>query len=88
MALVRFRVVRYRRLTAMTAPLFASEPKVMSGALCFAGTRFPVKTLFEYFEGKSSMEDFLDDFPTVSREVAVAVLEDARKRLDTDAIAA
>jgi hypothetical protein len=34
------------------------------------------------------MEDFLDDFPTVSREVAVAVLEDARKRLDTDAIAA
>jgi uncharacterized protein (DUF433 family) len=72
----------------MTKPLVASDPTVMSGVLCFAGTRVPVKTLFEYLEGKSSLEDFLDDLPTVSREVAVAVLEDARKRLFTDAIAA
>jgi uncharacterized protein (DUF433 family) len=64
----------------MTTPLVESNLTVMSGALCFAGTRVPVKTLFEYLEGKSSLEDFLDDFPTVSREVAVAVLEDARKR--------
>jgi uncharacterized protein (DUF433 family) len=72
----------------MTTPLVASDPAIMSGALCFGGTRVPVKTLFEYLEGKSSLEDFLDDFPTVSREVAVAVLEDARKRLFTDAVAA
>ena len=57
----------------------------MSGALCFAGTRVPVQTLFDYLEGKSSLEDFLDDFPTVSREVAVAVLEDAREHLFADA---
>ncbi len=72
----------------MSMPLFASDPAVMSGALCFAGTRVPVKTLFEYLEGKSSLEDFLYDFPTVSREAAIAVLEDARKRLFSDAIAA
>jgi uncharacterized protein (DUF433 family) len=69
----------------MTKPLFASDAGVMSGAFCFAGTRVPVKTLFEYLEGKSTLEDFLDDFPSVSREVAVAVLEDARNRLSTDA---
>jgi uncharacterized protein (DUF433 family) len=72
----------------MSTPLVASDPNVMSGVLCFVGTRVPVKTLFEYLEGKSSLEEFLEDFPTVSREVAVAVLEDARKRLFTDAIAA
>jgi uncharacterized protein (DUF433 family) len=72
----------------MSTPLVSSDPNVMSGVLCFAGTRVPVKTLFEYLEGKSSLEEFLEDFPTVSREVAVAVLEDARKRLFADAIAA
>jgi uncharacterized protein (DUF433 family) len=72
----------------MLTPLVASEPTVMSGALCFAGTRVPIKTLFDYLEGKSSLEDFLDDFPTVSRDVSVAVLEDARKLLSADALAA
>jgi uncharacterized protein (DUF433 family) len=54
----------------MITPLVTIDPTVMSGALCFTGTRVPVKTLFDYLEGKSSLEDFLDDFPTVSREVA------------------
>ncbi len=72
----------------MTTRLVANDASVMSGALCFTGTRVLVKTLFEYLEGKSSLEDFLDDFPTVSRGTAVAVLEDARKRLFADAIAA
>jgi uncharacterized protein (DUF433 family) len=72
----------------MATMLVARDPEVMSGALCFAGTRVPVQTLFDYLEGKSSLADFLDDFPTVSRDVAVAVLEDARKRLFADALAA
>ena len=72
----------------MSMAFIASDPNVMSGALCFAGTRVPVKTLFDYLEGKSSLEDFLDDFPTVSREIAVAVIEDARKRLFAHAVAA
>ena len=59
----------------------------MSGALCFTGTRVLVKTLFDYLEGTSSLEDFLEDFPTVSRERAVAVLEAARETL-ADASAA
>jgi uncharacterized protein (DUF433 family) len=64
----------------MGSALVTSDARIMSGALCFAGTRVPVQTLFDYLEGKSSLEDFLDDFPTVLRDVAVAVLEDARKR--------
>jgi uncharacterized protein (DUF433 family) len=71
----------------MDKSLVSSDPDVMSGALCFAGTRVPVKTLFDYLEGSSSLEEFLEDFPTVSRERAVAVLEAARETL-TDASAA
>jgi uncharacterized protein (DUF433 family) len=61
------------------------DPDVMSGALCFTGTRVPVKNLFDYFEGGSSLEEFLDDFPSVSRATAVTVLEAARERLVADA---
>lgn len=64
------------------------DPEIMSGALCFAGTRVPVKNLFDYLEGSSSLEDFLQDFPSVTRESAVAVLEAARERLTADAPAA
>ena len=53
----------------------------MSGALCFTGTRVPVGNLFDYLEGGSTLEDFLQDFPSISRAIAVAVLELARERL-------
>ena len=72
----------------MHASLVSRDPEVMIGALCFTGTRVPVKNLFDYLEGSSSLEEFLDDFPTVSRQRAVAVLEAARKRLAADASAA
>ncbi len=72
----------------MDAALVKRDPEVMSGALCFAGTRVPVKNLFDYLEGSSTLEDFLADFPTVSRERAVAVLEAAREKLAADAPAA
>lgn len=58
----------------METPLVSSHPEVMSGALCFAGTRVPVKNLFDYLEGSSTLEDF----PSVSRARAVTVLEAAR----------
>ena len=54
-------------------------PEIMSGALCFSGTRVPVKNLFDYLEGSSSLEEFLEGFPTVSRERVVAVLEAAQE---------
>jgi uncharacterized protein (DUF433 family) len=72
----------------MEADYISRDPEIMSGALCFKGTRVPVQNLFDYLEGSSSLEDFLDDFPSVSREAAVAVLEAAKVRLFADAPAA
>ncbi len=72
----------------MDASLVNSDPEIMSGALCFTGTRVPVKHLFDYLEGSSSLEEFLEDFPSVSRGRAVAVLEAARERLASNAPAA
>ena len=68
--------------------LVSRNPEIMSGALCFTGTRVPVKNLFDYLEGSSSLDDFLEDFPTVPRNKAIAVLEAARERLTADAPAA
>ena len=72
----------------MDASLVSRNPEIMSGALCFTGTRVPIKNLFDYLEGVSSLEDFLEDFPSVSRAKAIAVLEVARARLTADAPAA
>ena len=72
----------------MDASLVSRDPDIMSGALCFTGTRVPVKNLFDYLEGGSSLEEFLDDFPSISRQKAIAVLEAARERLSADAPAA
>ena len=72
----------------MDASLVSRNPEVMSGALCFTGTRVPVQGLFDYLEGSSSLEDFLADFPPVRRAQAVAVLEAARERLFADASSA
>ena len=72
----------------MGASLVKIDPEIMHGALCFTGTRVPVKNLFDYLEASSSLEEFLEDFPSVSRQLAVAVLEAARKSLVADASAA
>ena len=50
------------------------DPEVMNGALVFAGTRVPVKILIQHLVAGDSIDKFLDDFPTVSREQAVAYL--------------
>ena len=72
----------------METQYLSRDPEVMSGALCFKGTRVQVQTLFDYLEGSSSLEEFLEDFPTVSREAAIAVLEVAKARLFAHAPAA
>jgi uncharacterized protein (DUF433 family) len=72
----------------MDFTLVGRNPEIMSGTLCFSGTRVPVKNLFDYLEGSSSLEDFLEDFPTISRERAIAVLEAAHESFAADASAA
>lgn len=54
------------------------DPEVMHGAPVFRGTRVPVRTLFEYLEGGESLDDFLEGFPTVSRALAIQVLEESK----------
>jgi len=58
------------------------------GATVFAGTRVPVDTLFEYLEAGDTLDEFLRQFPTVTRTQAVAVLEAARQRTEETAIPA
>ncbi len=53
----------------------------MSGAACFYGTRVPIQNLFDYLEGGEPLDDFLEGFPGVTREQAIAVLELARNGL-------
>ena len=57
------------------------DPDVMHGTPVFRGTRVPVQTLFDYLEGGETLDDFLDGFPTVSREVAIQALEEAKHLL-------
>lgn len=52
-----------------------SDPAILGGTPVFVGTRVPVRNLFDYLEEGDSLEDFLDSFPSVSREQAVAALE-------------
>jgi uncharacterized protein (DUF433 family) len=47
----------------MALPAVSRDPEVMSGALCFTGTRVPVQNLFDYLEGQSSLGEFLDELP-------------------------
>ena len=60
------------------------DPEVMSGTPVFAGTRVPVQNLFDYIEGGEDLPEFLDDFPSVSKEAALAVLEMAKKSLTSE----
>jgi uncharacterized protein (DUF433 family) len=62
-------------------PLITANQDTMSGIPVFAGTRVPIKNLFDYLEAGDTLDEFLQDFPTISRNHAVAVLELARARV-------
>ena len=57
------------------------DREIMSGAPVFRGTRVPLQSLFEYLEDNLSLDEFLDCFPTVRREDAIAVLEHSKSEL-------
>ena len=60
------------------------NPERMSGVPCFTGTRVPITHLFEYLEAGDSLTEFLNDFPSVTREQILGVLELLKERLLTD----
>jgi uncharacterized protein (DUF433 family) len=60
------------------------DPEILSGTPVFAGTRVPIQNLFDYIEGGDDLSEFLDDFPSVSREAAIALLQMAKKTLTSE----
>lgn len=64
-----------------------SDPEILGGTPVFRGTRVPVRNLIDYLEAGDSLEVFLDAFPTVTREQAIAALEVAREALTARAAA-
>ena len=62
-----------------------SDPEILNGAAVFRGTRVPVRILFEFLAAGDSLDKFLDAYPSVSREQATAVLENAGDLLVSDA---
>lgn len=65
----------------MKPQIISVDPEIMSGAPCFAATRVPIQNLIDYLEGGASIEDFLEGFPSVSREQVIAFLEEAKDRV-------
>lgn len=63
------------------APLIISSPDILGGTPVFAETRVPVQTLIEYLEGGETIDDFLQGFPTVTRDQVIAFLEEAKARM-------
>ena len=61
--------------------LMTSSPDILGGTPVFRGTRVPVQTLIEYLEGGQTIDEFLDGFPTVTREQVIAFLEEAKARM-------
>jgi uncharacterized protein (DUF433 family) len=76
------------RTMLVSEPLITTSPSRLSGIPVFAGTRVPVQTFIDYLEAGDALDDFLKDFPSVSREHAIAVLELAKAVLLTKAVAA
>jgi uncharacterized protein (DUF433 family) len=63
---------------SLTNAVITKDPDVLGGTPVFRGTRVPFQALLDYLEGGQTLDDFLDDFPTVNRESAVNVLEHAK----------
>jgi uncharacterized protein (DUF433 family) len=60
------------------------DNEIMSGTPVFAGTRVPIQNLFDYIEGGDDLSEFLDDFPSVTEQMAIAVLEMAKKTITSE----
>jgi uncharacterized protein (DUF433 family) len=61
-----------------TKDIIIKDPQILGGTPVFVGTRVPFQALLDYLEGGQTLDEFLDDFPTVTRTTAVAALEHAK----------
>jgi uncharacterized protein (DUF433 family) len=71
-----------------TSLIVHRDPEILGGTPVFVGTRVPVKSLYDHLEAGDSLDEFLDSFPSVSREQAVAALELAREMTEAHVAAA
>jgi uncharacterized protein (DUF433 family) len=62
----------------MSKSVVKIDPEIMSGAPCFAGTRVPIQNLIDYLQGGDSIDEFLEDFPTVTRDQVISFLTEAK----------
>ena len=67
--------------TEIQTQIISRSPNILSGTLVFAGTRVPVETIIDYISAGHSLEEFLDDFPTVRREQALELLQRLKQQL-------
>ena len=61
--------------------VIVKDPEILGGTAVFRGTRVPVQAMFDYLEGGETLEEFLTGFPTVSRQMALIALEEAKQLL-------
>ncbi|WP_413171135.1 DUF433 domain-containing protein [Anabaena azotica] len=62
-------------------PIISVSPEIMSGTPVFTGTRVPIQTLLDYLKAGDSIDDFLDGFPTVTKEQVITFLEEVEKEI-------
>jgi uncharacterized protein (DUF433 family) len=65
--------------------IIVKDPEILHGAPVFRGTRVPLQALFDYLEGGDTLEEFLEGYPSVTREMAIAALEEAKELLSARA---
>lgn len=65
----------------MSTTVILRDPEILGGTPCFRGTRVPFQNLIDYMEGGYTLDEFLLDFPTVGREMALCAIEEAKERL-------
>jgi uncharacterized protein (DUF433 family) len=70
----------------MVASVISCSQDVMGGTPVFSGTRVPVQTLFDYLEAGETIDDFLEGFPSVTRDQIIALLEGAKSRMISEAV--
>ena len=67
----------------MATPIIVRDPEILGGIPCFRGTRVPFQNLLDYLEAGDTLDQFLEQFPTVTRQMAIEALESAKDSLLT-----